>query len=110
MKQKKISYIVKAKGILSSLLSKKETRIRRAIDTAIDNTEEAIEVTNSKAEEILLELGKYTEAGQSQQLANTLQTYLDLKASVRSYKEDLVELNVLKESLDTDVEIEEEEE
>ena len=102
---KRISHIVNPQGIRSESLTRREDRIRRQVDQAIDMTKDKAAEADEKADQVIDTLGKTSGIDQTSDLQKTLQSYLQFREEGWQWKRQTEFLEELKVALDKDVDI-----
>ena len=102
---KRISNIVNPKGIPSERLARKEERILRQVDQAIDSVKDQIADKEEEIEILVDNLGTVADATSTAKMQSSLNEYCEKQEEVSTLKNYVKHLVDLKETLNKDVEI-----
>lgn len=106
---KRVNAITRCKGILAETLDRKASRILRQVNQAIDAAKDKAADLEEKAEEIINSLGTVAGADDTFALQAKINKYLDTCSEVEGYQEAVKRLEALKEKLNAEVEVVEDE-
>lgn len=102
---KRINAITRAKGIMASVLDRKAKRLERQVSQAIDAAKDKADELRETADEIINQMGKKTEAGQTAELQLLINTYIGTLNDAEAYDNAVKYLTELKNKLQEDVEV-----
>lgn len=106
---KRVNAITRCKGLLAETLDRKANRILRQVNQAIDAAKDKAADLEEKAEEVINSLGSVAGSDQTSALQDKLNKYLDVCNEAEQYKKVVARLEGLKEKLNADVEVVEDE-
>lgn len=102
---KRINAITRGKGILASVLDRRAKRLDRQVCQAIDAAKDKADELREKAEELINKMGKKTDAEQTHDLQDLLNSYVNTLNEAELYDKAVEHLTELKEKLQEDVEV-----
>lgn len=107
---KRVNAITKGKAsCITDLIDRKARRIMRAVEQAIDYASDKIDSCNDAAEEIINGFGSVAGSDDTAALQGKINAYLDKVSEAERWAKNVERLKALKDKLNAEVKIEEEE-
>jgi len=107
---KRVNAITKGKAsCITELVDRKAKRIMRGVDQAIDFASDKIDELNDAAEELINSLGDVAGNTDTSALATRINRYADTLSAIEDWTNTVKRLKTLKEKLNADVKLEDDE-